>query len=319
MTKSMLLGGLVLTAIPFLAPAKDFPLEFKTLTAPEAMSFPGGSGQYGTAQPNQQPGIIKQPPAVSLHPLYGQLSIGTNPLWFRLDESKGDGKGYDRLIMDMNQNGDLTDDSVVQRVEQAGQTSATSQPEIALFGPIRVPASKKIGEWQPIYYAQVYLYTQTGVVGQSQRSVFLAQLRLKPSWYLETVVDMDGVTRKVGIVDGNCDFRLGEPDQPTIYTNGAETNWYFQGGDYFLVSNNGSGKFTDSIGNSESAPFGQMSVSGRETLQSRSVSRLQIAWFGTLARAVGGTGVAAARGAGERNSIGLGKCARQMAVASARC
>lgn len=258
MTKSMLLCGLVLTAIPFLAPAKDFPLEFKILTAPEAMSFPGGSGQYGTAQPNQQPGIIKQPPVVSLHPLYGQLSIGTNPLWFRLDESKGDGKGYDRLIMDMNQNGDLTDDAVVQRVEQAGQTSATSQPEIALFGPIRVPASKKIGEWQPIYYAQVYLYTQTGVVGPNQRSVFLAQLRLKPGWYLETAVDLDGVTRKVGIVDGNCDFRLGGINQPTIYKNGAESNWVFQSSDYFLEDNDGTGKFVNSIGSNESAPFGPL-------------------------------------------------------------
>jgi hypothetical protein len=258
MKKSMLLCGLVLTAIPFLTPAKDFPLEFKTLTAPEAMSFPGGSGLYGTAQPNQRPGIIKQPPAVSLHPLYGQLSVGTNPLWFRIDESKGDGRGYDRLIVDMNRNGDLTDDAVVQRVEQAGQSSTTSQPEMALFGPIPVSDNEKIGAWRPIYYAQLYLYTQTGVVGPNQRSVFLAQLRLKPGWYLETAVDLDGVTRKVGIVDGNCDFHLGGISQPTIYKNGAETNWIFQNSDYFIEDNDGTGKFENSIGSNESAPFGPL-------------------------------------------------------------
>ena len=51
MTKAMLLCGVVLTIMPFLLPAKDFPLEFKTLTAPEAMSFPGGVGSYGMIQP----------------------------------------------------------------------------------------------------------------------------------------------------------------------------------------------------------------------------------------------------------------------------
>ncbi len=307
MTKSMLLCGLVLTAFPFLTPAKDFPLEFKTLTAPEAMSFPGGSGLYGTAQPNQQPGIIKQPPAVSLHPLYGQLSTGTNPLWFRLDESKGEGKGYDRLIMDMNQNGDLTDDAVVQRVEQAGQTSANSQPEIALFGPVLLPASKKIGEWQPIYYAQVYLYMQSGVAGPNQRSVVLAQLRLKAGWYLETTVDLGGVTRKVGIVDGNCNFRLGDLNQPIASKSGVETNWYFQGGDYFLVDNDGTAKFQNSVGNDSSAPFGPILYLGakpcKATLaadckslalepwtgpqaelalqpQGKQVSQIQLAWEG---------------------------------------
>jgi hypothetical protein len=63
---------------------------------------------------------------------------------------------------------------------------------------------------------------------------------------------------KSRLVDGNCNFHLGEPDQPTIYQNGTETNWYFQGGDYFLVDKDGSGKFASSIGNSEAAPFGPM-------------------------------------------------------------
>jgi hypothetical protein len=31
---------------------------------------------------------------------------------FRLDEPQGKGKGYDRLILDLNRNGDLTDDPV---------------------------------------------------------------------------------------------------------------------------------------------------------------------------------------------------------------
>ena len=258
MTKSMLLCGVVLTTMPFLVLAKDFPLEFKTLNAQEAMSFPGGSGMYGSLQMDKPAGITKEPPAVSRHPLYGQLSAQTNSLWFRIDESKGTGKGYDRLLVDMNQNGDLTDDTVAQRAEQAGQTSVTSQPEMTLFGPIPAPDNRMIGAWRPIYFAQMYLYTQPAGVGSNQRNLLLGRLRFKTGWYLETIVEFDGVKRSVGIVDGNCNFRLGESVQPTTYKSGAETNWVFQGGDYFLEDNDGSGKFESAIGNNESAPFGPM-------------------------------------------------------------
>ena len=267
MIKTTLLCGVVLTAIPFLAPAKDFPLEFKTLNAEEAMAFPGGSGISGSLRLDKPGAITKAPPAVSKHPLYGELSILTNQLWFRIDESKGDGKGYDRLIVDLNQNGDLTDDPVAARVEQPRQTSAADRTEIALFGPIPVPEGKMIGTWRPIYFAQMYLYTPPADAVANRNTSYLGQLRFKAGWYLETTVDLDGVTRKVGIVDGNCNFRLGDFNQPTTYQNGTETNWYFQGGDYFLVDNDGSGKFENSIGSSVSAPFGPMLYLGAKPYQ----------------------------------------------------
>ena len=258
MKKMMLVCSLVLLAIPVLAPAKDFPLEFKTLSADEAMVFPGGSGLSGTLRLDKPDAITKAPPAVSKHPLYGQMSISTNRLCFRIDESKGDGKDYDRLIVDLNQNGDLTDDDAAARVEQPRQTVAADRMEMALFGPIPVPEEKKIGAWRPIYFAQMYLFTRPADAATNTRNTYLGQLRFKAGWYLETTVELDGVTRKVGVVDGNCSFHLGEPNQPTTYQNGTETNWYFQGGDYFLVDKDGSGKFESSIGNSESAPFGPM-------------------------------------------------------------
>ena len=257
MIKTTLFCGVVLTAIPFLAPAKDFPLEFKTLNAEEAMSFPGGSGISGPLQLDKPGAITKAPPAISKHPLYGQLSDRTNHLWFRIDESKGDGKSYDCLIVDMNQNGDLTDDPVVMRVDKPVPMITTNN-ERSVFGPIAVPEAKKIGVWQPIYYAQMYVYNLPARIKSGDRSSYLGQLRLRPGWYLETTVDVDGVTRKVGIVDGNCSFRLGEASQPVTYHNGTETNWYFSGGDNFLLDNDGSGKFRSSVGNDESSPFGPL-------------------------------------------------------------
>ena len=287
MIKTTLLCGVVLTAIPFLAPAKDFPLEFKTLNAEEAMAFPGGSGISGTLRLDNPGDITKAPPAISKHPLYGQLSARTNRLWFRIDESNGDGKGYDRLIVDLNQNGDLTDDAAVARVEQPKPASVVSRPEIALFGPIPVPEGKKIGAWRPIYFAQMYLFPPPADAAANRNSSYLGQLRFKAGWYLETTVELDGVTRKVGVVDGNSNFRLGELNQPTTYQNGAETNWYFQGGDYFLVDNDGSGKFENSIGSSESAPFGPLLYLGakpyKAVLAADSKSLALEPWTGPLA------------------------------------
>ena len=287
MIKTTLLCGVVLTAIPFLAPAKDFPLEFKTLNAEETMAFPGGSGISGSLRLDKPGAITKAPTAISKHPLYGELSIRTNRLWFRIDESKGDGKGYDRLIVDLNQNGDLTDDPVAARVEQPKPASALNQPEIALFGPIPVPDEKKIGTWRPIYFAQMYLYAKPADIAANRGNSYLGQLRFKAGWYLETTVDLDGVTRKVGIVDGNCNFRLGDFNQPTTYQNGTETNWYFQGGDYFLVANDVSGKFENSIGSSVSAPFGPLLYLGakpyKAVLAADDKSLALETWTGPLA------------------------------------
>jgi hypothetical protein len=62
------------------------------------------------------------------HVLYMALRLGNGDdgiITGVLDESQGSGKGYDTLYLDANNNGDLTDDSVIKpRVERAG--SATS-------------------------------------------------------------------------------------------------------------------------------------------------------------------------------------------------
>jgi hypothetical protein len=256
MIKTTLLCGAVLAAIPLLTSAKDFPLEFKTLTAEEAMSLPGGGSGAGSLQLEKPGAITKAPKAVSKYPLYGQLS-GANRLWFRIDESKGNGKGYDTLILDLNQNGDLTDDPVALRVDKpAPVISSTS--ERSVFGPIAVPEGKKIGAWQPVYYARMNLYNLADRIKSGSRANSPGQLSLRSGWCAETTVEMDGVTRKVGIVDGNCSFRLGDTSKPYTYTNQDEVSWYFSGGDSFLVDNDGSGKFRSSIDNTESAPFGPL-------------------------------------------------------------
>jgi hypothetical protein len=256
MIKTRLLCGVVLTVIPLLAPAKDFPLEFKSLTPEEAMSLPGGGSGAGSVQLEKPGAITKAPKAVSKHPLYGQLS-GANHLWFRIDESKGSGKGYDTLILDLNQNGDLTDDPAALRVDKP-EPVVSSTSERSVFGPIAAPEGKKIGAWQPVYFARMNLYNLSALKSGSRSSGSIGQLSLRPGWHLETTVEMDGATRKIGIVDGNCSFRLGETSKSFTYTNQDKVSWYFGGGDAFLVDDDGSGKFKNSIDNDEAQPFGPL-------------------------------------------------------------
>ena len=285
MTKFAFLCGLVLMGIPLLTPAKDFPLEFKTLNAQEAMSFPG-SGAYGMLQTEKPAGVTREPPAVSQHPLYCQLAVESNRLWFRFDESKGDGTGYDTVLVDMNQNGVLTAAPIVQGAGPAAQTSLRGAGT-ATFGPIPVPDNRKLGAWRPVYFAQVFLFTPPANFGANRRGSIIGQMRFKAGWYLETAVDLDGVSRKVGIMDGNCNFRLGDSDKPMVYKNGAETNWYFQSGDYFLEDNNGSGKFENSMGDNDTAPFGPILYLGAKPYQAKLAADCQSLalepWSGPLA------------------------------------
>ena len=107
--------GLIAVAAVATASAEDFPLTFRTIAPKDVMAFPGGYGAMGQLRLAKPAKLKKEPKAVSGHPLYGECgeADGAAAFLFRLDESKGDGKGYDQLIVDMNQNGDLTDDATI--------------------------------------------------------------------------------------------------------------------------------------------------------------------------------------------------------------
>ena len=98
---------------------------------------------------------------MSRHPLYGESRVTpSGPAFlFRLDESKGDGKGYDELIVDMNQNGDLTDDPVSPRVVLPTDAPDDASDQM-VFGPIQAPADKAVAGGRPVYFAQVYTFNR---------------------------------------------------------------------------------------------------------------------------------------------------------------
>ena len=198
--------------------------------------------------------------AVSAHPLYGECAGDRDgaAFLFRLDESKGTGKGYDRLIVDMNRNGDLTDDPVVERAVLPGERKGTA-PDQQLWGPIQAPERQKIAGGRPVYFAETYMFNRDLLrVGQTkpEYNLLIGQLRMKAGWYLDTTAELNGVKRKMGVYDADSDLRLGEVPQPVTRTNRGEQVWYFTDGDKLLLDADGSGTFDNDVFQSESCAFG---------------------------------------------------------------
>jgi hypothetical protein len=261
MIRQALFAGTAVMAAVLTAAAAEFPLKFETIPAKDVLEFPGGSGTYGMLTLAKPGKIKKEPQAVSSRPLYGECrNLPSGPAFvFRLDESKGTGKGYDRLIVDMNQDGDLTDDAVVEAVSLPGQPQVINPSmEVAFFGPIQAPADKLIAGGRPVYYANLNLYNRHILQSAiADRGLFLGRLQFKAGWYVDTTVQMSGVKCKVGVFDGDSNLRLGDAWQPQTYRMaGRADSWFFQSGDSFLMDANGSGKFEADPFGSDFCPFG---------------------------------------------------------------
>jgi len=242
--------------------AAEFPLELKKMTLPDAMSCPGGGGLYGPLTVKKPPAIGKEPIARSSYPLYGLLrSSSERPIAYRLDESQGTGKGYDVVILDLNANGDLSDDPVGKawKNPQQGQEERQSDgPAQVLFGPIEVPKDKPIGTWQPTLYAELYLFNRKMITQGGGTGNYLGHLRVKPGCYLETTVELDGVKQKIGFLDANCNMRLGDKGAIEQRTSGNALYYFIGPCDVVLRDRNGSGGFESDEFESESDPLSSL-------------------------------------------------------------
>ena len=202
--KAMTRPGFVfalLTAVAGAAFAEDFPLTFRSIRAEDVLSFPGNVGSSSLLRLTKPSGLRREPKAISQHPLYGECpdSATGGVFIFRLDESKGDGSGYDRLIVDLNQNGDLTDDSVVHSSSSSGNRRSTAAEQV-LFGPLQAAAARTVAGGRPVCFAQVYLVARPILsLRRASPNLFLGQLSLKAGWYLDTTVKLAGVSRRVGV------------------------------------------------------------------------------------------------------------------------
>ncbi len=113
MRKSIILAA-CLFAGSVLAPATDVSaVELQPVAGGAPFRFGWQLVATGTAAPKT---LIKQPALKSSSPLYLSIPLGSvaSAITCVIDESKGTETGYDTLCVDANNNGDLTDDPLVQ-------------------------------------------------------------------------------------------------------------------------------------------------------------------------------------------------------------
>jgi len=236
---------LVVTLLGGWAGAADFPLEWKTFTTEEAPHVPGGGAVGGLYF--KRPGhVTNEPKAVSRKPLYGaqRFREGAPLVTYRLDESKGTARGYDRLIFDLNNNGDLRDDPAF-----AGTSMARPKPLPGwiVFGPIEPETEKTAGLLPSRVYAIVELQSDELALF-ANRDTASGILRLHSAGYLEATVEIDGAREKVGLVDRTRNGRL------TGGSAEAGDGQYLplDGSDALLRDRNGSGCFDLNLCETES-------------------------------------------------------------------
>lgn len=284
--------SVVTFAAGFTALAVELPLEFKSIEPSQISDFPGGGGAYGQLRLKTPDALKKQPPAKSKFPLFAQFEAAENmqPMVGRVDESKGDGKGYDELLLDLNRNGDLTDDTPIRlRTIQKGSDEAVE------FGPVKMPGTLYGGT--PTLYGGVYLANMAMVrsanTSMDRENLFAGQVRVQAGWFLQAKLKLDGTSHLVGIYDANFNNRLGEPPKPSTYRRDDQENWYFTSGDSLLVDADHSGRFTTDPFGAELCAFGPLLYLGatpmRVKLSTDAKSLSLVSWEGPLAEVVLGS------------------------------
>jgi hypothetical protein len=251
-TRALGLGLVVILATAVSGFAETFPLTFKTVAKKDLRRFPGGSGSYGQLRLQKPSGLHREPKPASKTPLYAECSgSGRKNFIARLDESK-DGKGYDRLIVDLNQNGDLTDDPVAS-IDPSGE-NGPDQNRMLEFGPLQAPSSMAVCGGVPQITAEVYVVNAEYLrSGEDRANMYAGQVMLKAAWYLTATARLNGRSHLIGVYDANGNFKLGDAPSYSTYKQAPGSkepeNWYVGGGDTFLIDADNSGAFeSDRLG-----------------------------------------------------------------------
>jgi hypothetical protein len=186
------------------------------------------NGQYLRA--TEKPQMLRaEPPYGSNKPRYFVWSAQGGPRVLVLDESKGPGKGYDRLFVDQNGDGVLTEGEQVRGWRRQGSLT---------FGPVKVFFRTANGP--QTYHVLVRTYTYDH--GSLESACYsLGRIRLGDQSY------------KVALVDNNANG---------VFNDLSTTPG---GGDRLLIDLDGDGKFTvNTPGDPETFPLSKLLQIGGE-------------------------------------------------------
>ena len=108
-----------------------------------------------------------------------------------------------------------------------------------LFGPIEFPKMARGPDWIPNLYARVFHKPSAGKSSGRPRSI-----SVRPRSYLEATVELDGLRQKIGIMDCDCNLKMGDMLEANVQACDDGSHLLrFAGGDGLLRDVNGNGRF----------------------------------------------------------------------------
>jgi hypothetical protein len=191
--------------------------------------------------------VVKKEPEKynSEHPFRGVAKLGSGQYGFVFDCRDGKSTDYSRLYFDLNHNGDLTDDKVIEGKQPGSRTpadySAHEFPRVDLtldvdgtkvnYGFFFMVTSRTMTAGNLLGLRSSTSAEETEEPKEAQKLLYVAA-RLMPAVYREGKVTLKGESRHLALVDSNANGRF---DDLTTVRKSSNGRVYPQSGDMLLV------------------------------------------------------------------------------------
>lgn len=166
---------------------------------PQEQVFTGDSGYKAAGFDDL---VRKEPGSYgSDRPLRGVIRLGDQDYAYVLDTEDRRNKGYHRLHFDLNGNGDLTDDGLIEArpaVKDGGRFYKIFSHRVFPSTPIALIADGRRVEYE-------FIFTAAGL--KTQEEVHVAVV---PGFYREGEITVNGEALRVALFDSNCNGRFDD-------------------------------------------------------------------------------------------------------------
>jgi hypothetical protein len=185
--------------------------------------------------------VVKKEPAKyqSEFPVRGVVKFGSDEFAFVLDAKDAKSNTYSRLYFDLNHNGDLTDDKVIEA--DSSKDRGLSRNYLVVFPRVDLTIHVDGKEVKYAFFPQTYTYEFITIAGKDKEGkekrehIRYVSIQFSSAAYREGRMTLDGKPRHVILLDSNSNGRFD--DQLRIANIGSESDQrvYPQYGDMLLV------------------------------------------------------------------------------------
>ena len=168
---------------------------------PQHFSMQVGHDRTNPLLPSYRKIVRKEPSKfLSEHPIRGVAKLGTGQFGFVLDAAEPEAKGYGRVFFDINHNGDLTDDDVIEAIQDGSRTSSS----YAQHRFPRIDLTIPVGQQEMDYAFRFSVYWRKST------SYEYVSASLNAAAYRVGDVMLDGKRRRIVVLDFNSNGRFDD-------------------------------------------------------------------------------------------------------------